>query len=64
MVEEGRRLMESIAGAPIGNVRLGLKRGANEGSSGAAGGLVHCIGHTESITACDAGFKISIFIKF
>ena len=56
--------MESVAGAPIGNVRLGLKRGANEGSSGAAGGLVHCIGHTESITACDAGFKISIFIKF
>ena len=25
---------------------------------------MHCIGHTESITACDAGFKISIFNEF
>ena len=57
--------MESVAGAPNDwKCQVRLEKGANEGSSGAAGGLVHCIGHTESITACDAGSKISIFIKF
>ena len=61
-MESGRRCTDWKC-----QVGLELKGGlldrskACEGSSGAAGGLVHCIGHTESITACDAGFKISMF---
>ena len=61
-MESGRRCTDWKC-----QVGLELKRGlarACEGSSGAAGGLVHCIGHTESITACDAGFKISKFDMF
>ena len=57
--------MESVAGAPNDwKCQVRLEKGGEGSSSGAAGGLVHRIGHTESITACDAGFKISIFIKF